>query len=64
MDIFAWVVANAANFLTIATYVVSAAAVITAMTPSPKDDGFVSTVRSVLDKLALNVGHAKNADPK
>ena len=39
------------------------AGVITAATPTPKDDGILRTVRRVFDLLALNVGHAKNQSP-
>jgi len=60
-NLIAWVMANAADLFNIATALIAAAAAITAMTPSPRDDGFVAAVRNVLNKLALNVGNAKNA---
>lgn len=57
---------NWQGYLLIATSAVTLAAAITALTPTPKDDAFVARIRGVLDKLALNVRHAKNApkDPK
>lgn len=48
----------------IGTAVVAAAAVITAATPTKKDDAIFAAVRKVLDVLAFNVGHAKNKDSK
>jgi len=49
------------QWLEIATMIVTLAATIAAVTPSPKDDGIVKTLRTVVDLLALNFGHAKNA---
>lgn len=49
------------QWLEIAAMVVTLAATIAAVTPSPKDDGIVKSIRSVIDILALNFGHAKNA---
>jgi hypothetical protein len=39
--------------------VISAASAITALTPTPKDDEVLGTIRRWLEVLALNVGHAK-----
>jgi delta-aminolevulinic acid dehydratase/porphobilinogen synthase len=55
-----YIFAHIGDFLQIASYVVAAAAAVTALTPSPKDDGIVKTIRTVLDWAALNVGNAKN----
>ena len=38
------------------------ASAITALTPTPKDDDFLRKVRKVLNQIALNVGHARNAE--
>lgn len=46
----------------IAGVVVSVAAPIAAITPTPTDDGVVSAARKVLDVLACNFGNAKNQD--
>lgn len=51
-------------WLVAVTAVVAAAAGITALTPTPKDDAALAKVRRVLDWLALNVGNAKNEKPK
>jgi len=42
-----------------ATSVVTAASAVSAVTPTPKDDKFLSTVLGVLNVLALNIGHAQ-----
>lgn len=44
------------------TGVISIAAAIAAMTPSPKDDGIIKKVRMLLDLAALNVFNAKNKE--
>lgn len=55
-----WFFENFGALLNAATAVVGASAAITALTPTPKDDGVVRTIRQILDLLALNVGHARN----
>jgi len=50
------------ELLQICTLVVTLAAAITALTPTPKDDGIVRKIRKVVDFLALNFGNAKNRD--
>lgn len=55
-----YVTAHAGDILTIASYVIAAAAAIAALTPTPADDGIIKAIRKVVDFLALNVGHAKN----
>lgn len=45
------------------TGVISAAAVITSATKTPKDDAALKWLRRLLDVLALNVWNARNADP-
>ena len=51
---------NWPTFINILTLVVSLAAAIAALTPTPKDDNVLAVIRKVVDFLALNVGNAKN----
>ena len=44
------------------TSVVGTAAVIAALTPTPKDDLILGKVRKALDLVGANVMHAKNKD--
>lgn len=44
----------------IITSIVAIASAVSAMTPTPKDDGIVKKLYKVLDLLALNVGKAKD----
>ncbi|MCF6216837.1 MAG: hypothetical protein L3J58_11790 [Emcibacter sp.] len=44
------------------TGIISIAAAIAAMTPSPKDDGIVRNARKLLDFAALNIFNAKNKE--
>jgi hypothetical protein len=55
-----WYLEHKLDFLNVATAIVAAAAALTALTPSPKDDSVVAWVRKVLDILAFNIGYAKN----
>ena len=43
----------------IITSVVAIASAVSAMTPTPKDDGIVKKLYKLVDLLALNVGKAK-----
>lgn len=52
------------DVIEIGSLVISLAAGISALTPTPKDDGIVMAVRKVIDVLGLNVGAAKNKDSK
>jgi hypothetical protein len=36
---------------------------VAAVTPTPRDDDFVGRLYKVLEALALNIGHAKDAPP-
>ena len=49
------------NWLLMASHVVSAAAAIAALTPSPKTTSALNTAYQLLQILALNIGQAKNA---
>lgn len=40
--------------------VIAGAALVAAITPTPKDDKVIGKVRKVVDFLALNIGFAKN----
>lgn len=40
--------------------VIAAASAVAALTPTPKDDGWVKKLYKLLDLLALNVGKAKD----
>ena len=61
MDIVA-IIALAIKYLPVALAVVGAAAAVAALTPSKSDDRIVQLILDVLNKLALNVGKAKNVD--
>ena len=50
---------NWEEILAILTGAVALASAIAAMTPTPKDDGFVKKLYKLIDLLALNVGKAK-----
>ncbi len=49
------------DWMEILSTVIALAGVITAATPTPKDNVVLGVVRKVLDIFALNVGGAKNA---
>ena len=51
-DIPAWI--NAITML------IAAAAAVTALTPTPKDDKWVAKIRKLVDVVAFNWGGAKN----
>lgn len=50
------------DWIQAATMLISAAAAITALTPTTKDDGWIDAVRRFLNLTGLNVGHAKNKE--
>jgi len=49
------------GWLTLASHVVSTAAAISAITPSPKTTGALNMAYKILQILALNIGQAANA---
>ncbi len=55
-----FIIVNLEGIFTVVTSVIAAAAAIAALTPTPKDDAALNTVRKVIDALALNIGNAKN----
>lgn len=54
--------ARIGEYWVVITQVVTLAAAVAAVTPSPKDDGVVAAIRRIIDLLALNFGFAKNKD--
>ena len=60
MEIISYITANFGTIITIALSVVGTAALIAAVTPTPKDDAIVAQLRKVVDFLAANWGNAKN----
>jgi hypothetical protein len=57
-----WVMENKEAILQIVTGVIAVAAAVAAVTPNTKDEGIVGKLQSLINKLALNVGNAKNKD--
>jgi|TARA_Y100000310_G_C20379503_1_gene667398 hypothetical protein len=55
-----WIIENKDAVLGIITGIVALASAIAALTPTPKDDGWVKKAYKVIDLLALNVGKAKD----
>lgn len=56
-----WITQNASFLIDIVAKIIAAAAAVAALTSSPKDDGVLSSIRKVIDMLALNWGNAKNS---
>jgi len=52
------------KIFSIATAILSAATVITAMTPTKADDKIIGFILKLLNLLAGNIGKNKNADDK
>lgn len=46
--------------ISIVTAVISAASIIAAVTPTPKDDSVIAKIYRAIDLLAVNVGKAKD----
>jgi hypothetical protein len=42
------------------TAIISAASIIAAVTPTPKDDSIVAKIYRLIDLLAVNIGKAKD----
>ena len=59
-----WILEHKDALISIVTGVVALASAIAALTPTPKDDGWVKKAYKVIDLLALNVGKAKDTGKK
>jgi hypothetical protein len=59
MQIVSYFLDNAGVIIQALTAIVTAASLISALTPTPKDDGVVKFLVKVVDLLAINVGKAK-----
>lgn len=59
MQIVSYFLDNASVIIQALTAIVTAASLISALTPTPRDDGFVKFFAKVVDLLAINVGNAK-----
>ena len=55
-----WILEHKDALIGIITGVVALASAIAALTPTPRDDGWVSKAYKLIDLLALNVGKAKD----
>jgi hypothetical protein len=47
------------EYVQIASMIIATASAIAAITPSVKDDTLIAKIKTVIDIIALNVGHAK-----
>tara|TARA_B100001093_G_scaffold511742_1_gene580272 strand:+ start:304 stop:480 length:177 start_codon:yes stop_codon:yes gene_type:complete len=54
-----YIIENKDQLFGVVTAVIAAASAIAALTPTPKDDGFIKKIYKVIDFLALNVFNAK-----
>jgi hypothetical protein len=54
-----YIIENKNELFAVITTVIAAASAIAALTPTPKDDGFVGKAYKIVDWLALNVFFAK-----
>lgn len=61
IEYYNWILNNSDDIFNIVTAIIAAASVIAAVTPTPKDDSILSTIKAVVNFLAINV---KNAKPK
>jgi hypothetical protein len=60
MNIITWILEHKLDLINAVTAVVAAASAIAAVTPTPKDDGFLKKAYVLIDWLALNIGKAKD----
>ena len=54
-----YIIENKSELFAVITTVIAAASAIAALTPTPKDDGFVGKAYQIVNWLALNVFFAK-----
>ncbi len=52
-SIVGWVVAHGSDLVDVALAVCGVASMITALTPTPKDDALISKARALLDRLSV-----------
>tara|TARA_R100000655_G_scaffold37588_2_gene72221 strand:+ start:938 stop:1117 length:180 start_codon:yes stop_codon:yes gene_type:complete len=55
-----YILENKEGIFQIVTAVIAVASAVAALTPTPRDDGFVKKITGIIDLLALNVGKAKD----
>jgi len=60
MNAITWILIHKIDILNIVTSIVATCSAIAALTPTPKDDGFIKKAYMVIDWLALNIGKAKD----
>jgi hypothetical protein len=60
MNAITWILIHKIDILNIVTSIVATCSAIAALTPTPKDDGFLKKAYMVIDWLAINVGKAKD----
>jgi hypothetical protein len=60
MEIVTWILSNKLELINVATAIVAAASAVAALTPTPKDNGWIAKAYKLVDWLALNVGKAKD----
>lgn len=56
-----FIITHFEDFITALTSMVTGASILTALTPTQKDDNFVNKIKKVLNLCALNVANAKAA---
>ena len=56
-----FIITNFNDILTAITSIIAGASVLSALTPTQKDDNVLQKVKSCLDIFAFNVGNAKTA---
>ena len=56
-----FIITHIEDFITALTSIVTGASVLTALTPTQKDDNVMNKVKKVLNVCALNVANAKTA---
>lgn len=60
MNVISWILEHKIELINTLTAVVTAASAIAALTPTPKDEGWVAKAYKLVDWLALNIGKAKD----
>jgi hypothetical protein len=60
MELVTWILENKLELVQAVAAIVAAASAVAALTPTPKDNGWVAKAYKLVDWLALNVGKAKD----